>query len=388
MRVLSVPYLWDGRPIAVVQVGRELTELDRLHSILLTTMLTVIPLVLLVSGVGGLFLTDRALLPVRAMTRAAAEISERDLSRRLQVTGRDELATLAATFNGMLARLEAAFAGQQRVNAQLRRFTADVSHELRTPLTRIRSVAGLALSKPREREAYREALQVANRAADAMSRLVQDLLLLSRSDAGQLPLRLLPTDLRTVVLDALDAVDPRDRHLRTVAAGEAPLVVLGDADYLIRLLSNLVENAVRYTPPGGSITIETGGSAGLVFVSVSDTGPGVPAHHLPHLCDRFYRVDEARDRERGGTGLGLSICKSIAEAHGGLLRISSDPGRGTTATAQFPAADPGSRSTEPRVGAGAAGRVDDLPEEAAAGGDGPCKRSNAVLPESDRVFLA
>src|SRR5436309_9475578 len=173
-------------------------EYDRLWQGLVWTLLALLPLSLLVAGMGGLFLTDRALRPVHQVTQAAAQIGVEDLSRRLKVHGRDELAELAATFNGMIARLEAAFEQQQR-------FTADASHELRTPLARIKVTTSMALAGEQSSEEYQTALRIADQAADVMDRLIQQLLLLARADAGQLPIERSRLDLNLVLQEAADA---------------------------------------------------------------------------------------------------------------------------------------------------------------------------------------
>lgn len=343
LRVLSVPLRLDGVLNGVVQFAHPLGEQQRLAESLFRTLLAAMPLALLTAGLGGLLLTSRALRPVRRVTQAAAQIGAEDLSQRLEVTGKDELSELAATFNGMIGRLEGAFAGLSDAYRKLevayedqRRFTADASHELRTPLTRIKGMTSLALSGPHCADEYREALTVADQAADAMGRIVQDLLLLARADSGQLGLRSAPVQVEWLLEEAL----------RRVAAGGAvdvrleppgvPLAVCGDADHLVRLLVNLLENALRHTPCTGEVKVAAHSHGEWVVLQVSDTGEGIAPEHLPHLCERFYRVDAARARVDGGTGLGLAICQSIVRAHHGELAIRSQPGSGTTVEVRLP----------------------------------------------------
>ena len=336
LRILSLPRVEDGQVVGVDQFAHELTEVDRLRAGMITTILTILPLALLVAAGGGLFLTDRALRPVRAVTKAAAQISVRDLSHRLLVQGGDELAELASTFNGMLARLEESFRKQEAAYEQLRRFTADVSHELRTPLTRLKGITSLALSSPDIPNIQADALRIADGAADTMDVLIKDLLLLARSDSGQLNLSVKPVDLRSLLRDiAATGVGP-DARKPALQLPDEPLPIQADPLHLTRLFSNLLENAVRHTPERGAITLTARRDGERILASVTDTGEGIAPEHLPHLFERFYRVDQARDRASGGTGLGLSLVQSIAHAHGGTLEIESEVGRGTTVTLILP----------------------------------------------------
>jgi len=343
VRVFSIPIVRDGKIEGVVQVAHPLAEQNRLIEGQVRTLLTLVPAALLVAGLGGIFLTERALRPVGKMAQAAARFGAADLSQRLPVSGRDELAHLATTFNGMLARLQEAFQRLEQAYEQQRRFTADASHELRTPLARLKVTTSLTLSGQRSAGEYREALEVADRTADTMSRIVQDLLLLARSDAGQLKLQLQPVPLEEVLRAAVSLTSGPGPMPR-VEPGAAEAAVLGDREHLGRLFANLLENAVRHTPPEGRIALEVeaveapAGEGGRVRVRVRDTGEGIPPEHLPHVLERFYRVDTARSRSRGGTGLGLALCQSIVQAHQGTLTVESEVGRGTTVTVELPRA--------------------------------------------------
>jgi heavy metal sensor kinase len=336
LRVLSLPIRPGGEVVGVVQTARDLGELDRLRASLIRTVLTILPIALLVAVFGGVFLTDRALRPVRAVTHAAAGMSARDLSRRLPVAGHDELAELAATFNGMLERLEAAFQEIEAGSERLRRFTGDVSHELRTPLTRLKGTLDLALSRPTSAEECRESIRTAAAAANAMHRLVLDLLLVARSDAGQLRPVLRPLDLAAVLREAAAALPEPEGIELGLHLPDAPLRVWADEAQLVRLFTNLLENAVRHTPPGGRVTLAAERLGRGVLVTVRDTGEGIPPEHLPRVLERFYRVDAARDRAAGGSGLGLPIAKGIAEAHGGTLTLDSQAGLGTAVRVLLP----------------------------------------------------
>ncbi|MBM3457675.1 MAG: HAMP domain-containing protein, partial [Armatimonadetes bacterium] len=380
-RIATVALGPPDRPHGVAQIAHPLLEQSELLAGLSRTLWTLIPLALLVAGLGGAFLAEQALRPVRALTRAAAEITEADLSRRLEVPGPDELGRLASTFNGMVARLEGAFDRLERAYRQQQRFAGDASHELRTPLTALKANTSLALMGPGSVEEYREALVAADQAADTMTRIVQDLLLLARSDAGRLRLVLAECRVPEVVDRVLLAL-PRERAAAVILELGADLpAVRGDLHHLQRLFGNLLENAVRHTPVGGAIRVlawlgdpgrppadsrgagiwprvqptgpgatpasSPGGrnpvSTARVCIAVEDAGEGIPPEHLPHLCERFYRVDQARTHDGhptgGGTGLGLAICLTIAEAHAAELYVESAPGEGTRVTVALPTAD-------------------------------------------------
>ena len=336
IRVFSVPLMEDGMIRAVFQSGNSLAHLRAEEARTTRTLLTLIPLVLLVAGLGGAFLTDRALRPVRRIAHEAGKIEAENLSRRLPVTGNDEFAELAVTFNGMLARLQTAFERQEEAFEQQRRFTADASHELRTPLTIIKANTSLALSGVRTAPELLKTVQTVNTAADRMNRIVQDLLLLARSDAGQLTYARVPVSLSDVLAQAVAGLHRPDGAPVSVTFSASTPHVLGDSDALIRLFGNLLENASRYTPPDGHITVSSEVLGDVIAVKVTDTGEGIAAEHLPHLTERFFRVEAARSRPKGGTGLGLAICRSIVDAHDGGLMIESTPGKGTAVRVTLP----------------------------------------------------
>jgi two-component system OmpR family sensor kinase len=329
LRLLTAPRYEEGRIAGALQVATDMSGFDRLWWGLVGTLLALLPLSLLVAGLGGLFLTNRALRPMQDITQAAAQLGAEDLSQRLKVTSQDEFGEMAETFNGMIQRLEQAFGRREAAIQELQRFTADASHELRTPLARIKASATLALRVKRPASEYCEALQVVNEAADVMNRLVQDLLLLARADADRLQIRLEPVAVEELFQRAIAASAPSRASLR-VELPDSALSVLGHREFLIRLLTNLIENAIRHTPPAGQLTLSAHEAGDEVVLAVADSGEGIPPEHLPHVCERFYRVDAARTRDEGGAGLGLAICQSIVQAHGGRLEIESEVRRGTT----------------------------------------------------------
>lgn len=354
-RVYSAPVRRSGVVVGVVQAAQPLEDQNRLLGSLVQTLLILIPPAAFAAALAALFLTTRALRPVREVTAAAAALSVEGLSSRLKVHGDDEFAELARTFNGMMVRLEQAFAEvaygnralqdayKKLANAyhQQRRFTGDASHELRTPLTRIKGSTSLALGGAPDLERYRKALLVADEAADAMSRLVQDLLLLARSDAGQLPLRTRVTGLDEILHRALQGLPDEAAAPVLVDIPEDLPPLVGDPEHLSRLFLNLIQNALRHTPVnGGEVRVSGILAEGKLLVSVVDNGEGIAPEHLPHLTERFYRVDSARSGHTGGAGLGLAICETIVRAHGGSMWISSTRGEGTKVTVSLPPAEP------------------------------------------------
>lgn len=288
----------------------------------------VIPVFLTLSALGGYFLARRALSPIAGMSRRAREISATNLHDRVPVENpRDEMGELAAMINELLGRFQGFFEHQ-------RRFVADASHELRTPVAIVRAEAEIALEPEHRSEAeYREALRVVNEAGQRLSRIVDDLFLLARADSGHQPVRreaLYLDELTTDVVRSMRGLaSMRSVHLSIGALTEAPMV--GDPELLGRMLLNLIDNAVKHSPPDGVVAIEVALTDGSYRVSVTDCGPGIPDAAQPHIFDRFFRVDKSRSRaditSTSGAGLGLAIARLGAEAHQGSLELRrSGPG--------------------------------------------------------------
>lgn len=334
--VFTLPHLRNGGVEDVLQAAYPLTEMNRALSGLNQSLLILSPFALLSAGLGGAFLTDRVLRRVRLLTKAASQIGARGLSERLPTQGNDEFSALATAFNTLLSQLQSAFQKQENLLEQQRRFTADASHELKTPLTVIKGTAGLALSSERKPEEYRQTLQEINRASDQMAVLVQDLLYVARSDAGQLGREPIEILVREILEAAVANVSPHGNSALAINISDESLSVRGNEGELIRLFSNLLDNAVRYTPEGGQVLLMAKSENRRVLISVADTGIGIAAEHLAHLGERFYRVDTSRTRPTGGTGLGLSICKGIVEAHHGTISWESTVGVGTRVTVSLP----------------------------------------------------
>jgi signal transduction histidine kinase len=297
--------------------------------------------VLFVASLGvGWVIAGRVLAPIERIGGVAREIQARNLSRRIELEGPDdELKRLADTFDAMLARLDEAFAAQ-------RRFVADASHELRNPLAIIQTNLDVALADPKaDASTLRHAALVARRASNRMTALVEDLLALARLQERAVPSE--EVDLGTVVAEAGDefAAPAAARGVALEQATPRDVKLVADREGLKRALANLLDNAVRVTPPGARVRLGAGRADGWAWVAVTDEGPGIAPRHRERVFDRFYRVDKARARAEGGTGLGLAIVRQIAESHGGAVRLFSEPGRGSAFVLWLPVA--GGRTEAP-----------------------------------------
>lgn len=330
-RVLSLPVRRNDQLVGVMQIAESLDEEDAMLRHLLLILVACVPLTLLVASWGGVFLANRALVPIDQLTRTAQQISAHDLSRRLSLSQRgDELGRLGATFDSMIDRLERAF-------QQQRQFTADASHELRTPLTAMRGQIEVALSRERPAEAYRAVLCQVLAQIERMGRMLGSLLTLARADADALSLQREPLDVRELVLGVAEQLQPlaAERAVQLVVDAPQPITIQGDEDQLLQVLFNIVNNALTHTPGGGSVTLACRIDNGEACISVRDTGTGIAPEHLARVFDRFYRVDPARSRAAGGAGLGLAISRALVEAHGGCIDVESAPGRGTCFTVRL-----------------------------------------------------
>jgi signal transduction histidine kinase len=286
-----------------------------------------------------------------------------DWSMRAPVTSRDEVGLLAETFNRMAERLEswdndlrAAVAERTReldaalsqldgAFQQTRRFNADASHELRTPLTVIRGEAEVALRAARSPGEYENVLRLIQDETERMSRIIEQLMMLARADAGELRLERRPIPLDDIVREVMHRAEvlAQARRIRLTAEALEPALLEGDEDRLHQLVLNLLDNAIKYTPEGGEVRVrlsvrrdETALHLAEAQLEIEDTGIGIAESDLPHVFDRFYRVDKSRSRAQGGTGLGLAICRWIAEAHGGRIEVRSRPGEGSSFTVVLP----------------------------------------------------
>jgi heavy metal sensor kinase len=298
----------------------------------LQVILIGLPLVLALAGVGGYLLAGRALRPLSSMAEQAQHITDSSLHTRIEI-GRaaQEMETLVASFNELLARLDQSFEG-------MRRFVADASHELRTPIAVIRGEADVALSADRSAEEYRASLAVVLDESRRLSRLVEDLLNLARADAGRVRLQVQDFYLNELMSECCRGAQTLAgaRQIKLECRAESDVQFRGDEQLLRRLLMNLLDNAIRYTPPGGKVTAALEPNGTSVHLRVADTGIGMAPEETTRVFERFYRAGESRSREDGGFGLGLAIVKWIAESHQGSVECASKPGAGSVFTVTLP----------------------------------------------------
>lgn len=286
----------------------------------------------LVSLLIGWIVAGRVLRPLERITAAARRIQATNLSDRIAMEGpQDELKTLADTFDDMLERLETSFVAQ-------RQFVADASHELRNPLAVIQTNADVALWQDGVSGPVKERLEAVRRASERMRRLVDDLLALARLELAATQRH--EIDLASLVTEVADELGPLARAygLSIESSARAPVDVVGDPDALKRAVSNLLDNAFRYSPKGAPVHLVAARENGWAVVAVADSGPGLTPEEQEHVFERFWRSDSARSRESGGAGLGLAIVRRIAESHGGHVAVSSEAGTGSTFELRLPAA--------------------------------------------------
>ena len=333
LRIAVVPLSTDqafgyaavAEPLSVIEDG--LTELRR-------DLFAGVPLVLLLASGGGYFLARKSLAPIASMNSQTQRISAENLSARLDVTNtRDELGHLATTINDLLARLESSFKEQQR-------FIADASHELRTPLAVLRGETEVALGKTRTVAEYQHSLSLIQEEAESLSRIVEDLFILARQPIStRAALHNERVSLNDAVRDCARAAQVLAirKGVRLNLENDSPSIAFnGDEELIKRMLLNLLDNAVKYTPPGGEISLALARQNGNAEIVVRDTGMGIAEADQSRVFDRFFRVDKARARAMGGAGLGLSIAQWIVEAHGGEINVASTPGHGSTFTIVLP----------------------------------------------------
>jgi heavy metal sensor kinase len=342
MRILSVRRLIQGQSYDLV-LGTDLLLPTAILRRLWLLMLLSLPAVLLIASATGYWMSGRALAPVADLIAAARSIDSDRLSQRVVVpaTG-DEIQKLAETMNGMLARIEEGF-------RQARRFTANASHELRTPIAIIRAAAEVALLRsPASERVYRDALHRILRETERNTTLLENMLALARSDAGSDRACRQSMDLARSVAQVCTQMNPLADSKGLALLFQPHITacwIHADEDHVRRLLLVLIDNAVKYTPSGGRISVLVGEQEGRPFCTVTDSGIGISAEHLPRIFDRFYRVDKARSRGDGGSGLGLSIAHEIAKLHEAAIDVQSEPGRGSSFRVTFPAVASGRSAT-------------------------------------------
>ena len=335
-RIASLPLNFH-EGVFTIQVFQSLHDIHESFERFDAMMWIGVPVLLALASFGGFWMSRKVLAPVDRITQDARSISIANLSERLEVpTSKDELHRLTETLNEMLARLDSSV-------RQMRQFTADASHELRTPLTLIRTAAEFSLRRERTREELTEAIRKILRECERTTTLVDSLLLLARADSGMDGLQFASVDLCQLAHDACDQArilaGPKQLEVQAEIP-EPPIELIADEHALRRALLIFLDNAVKYTPSGGQVSLQAGVKDGEAFVTVRDNGIGIAAEDLPHVFDRFWRADKVRSREMGGAGLGLSIARWIAERHGGTITAQSKPGEGSTFELRIPRAKP------------------------------------------------
>jgi heavy metal sensor kinase len=322
MRLLTWPVIRNNATVNIVQVAMSLQNVEATRSRFLLILLILVPVALAVSALGGWFLARRALSPVDAIVETARRIEAEDLTKRIPLSSDDELGRLAAVLNEMLARLEGSF-------GTVRRFSADAAHELRTPLTILKGEIELALRSSQAPPEIQRTLMSCLEEVDRLNSLVEDLLLMARMEGNALSVPPGRINLAGVLEDAAPALSELATRAGNICrVVEAPqLWVEGYESLLFRLVFNLAENAIKYTPKGGSIEVSLERQNSSAVLQVKDNGRGIASDAQEHIFDRFYRGDPAR--EGSGTGLGLALVRSIVQFHHGQIRVSSAPGEGS-----------------------------------------------------------
>lgn len=334
IRMISFPVIRNDNLVNLVQVGTSLESVEETLGRLLFVILFTVPTILLFSSVGGYLLAKAALGPVDEITTTARKIGAENLTQRIRVRNtKDELGRLAETFNEMIERLEKSF-------AQIKQFSADASHELRTPLTILKGETEWALRSARDIEGYKATLTSNLEEIDHLSRIIDDLLILSRVDMGQEHFDMEPVKIVPILRDVFDMgkvlASMKGKKI-SIDVGELDgVTVMGNELRLRQLFLNLIDNGIKYTKKDGNIDMSARLITNNVEIRVTDDGIGISRKDQKNIFDRFFRVDKNRSRKEGGTGLGLSICRFITEAHYGKIYVSSTPGKGSTFTVSLP----------------------------------------------------
>ena len=349
LRIITFPVVENNHPAQIVQIASSLEEVEDALNTLFIILIITVPLALMVASLGGQFLAHKALKPVDDITHTARMITSQNLNQRIVPPRvKDEISRLIETFNGMISRLDQSF-------RQIKQFSSDASHELKTPLTILKGEVEVMLRKERTQQEYQQTLKSNLEEINRMSQIVEDLLLLSKADTGQIKLNRGDINLTEILMEVVAQMDmlARSKRLALSAANHPEEVhVFGDALRIRELFINLIENGIKYTEEGGSIRIslqkDFSPSLGnqsdrmdkervrFAKIIVSDTGIGISKEDQEKIFNRFFRVDKARSREQGGSGLGLSICKWIVEAHQGEITVESELGKGSSFTVRLP----------------------------------------------------
>ncbi len=336
IRRISLPITRGGTVQYILQKESSLRLVQDTLRLLLLLLAGLAAALVGAAWLGSRWLARQALTPVEVLTTTAEQISVPSLKTRVVLDAPyEEFARLASVFNAMLDRLHKVFEGQ-------RQFVADAAHEIQTPLTVIKGTIEVALHKSRSADEYRDALVTNLGQVERLSTLTRSLLTLAQFAGDLPPVKLVPLPLEPLVQELVKELTllAEDRKIRLTLDTHPVPLVLGDDGRLTQLLINLLDNALAHTQPEGTVTVRLRPEEAQVVLDVDDTGPGIAPEHLPHLFERFYRGDPARDRESGGAGLGLAIVKEIAEVHGGTVRAASTLGKGSVFTLTLPSYTP------------------------------------------------
>ncbi|HEY3862686.1 MAG TPA: ATP-binding protein [Verrucomicrobiae bacterium] len=326
----------DGRQF-LIESGGPMAPIETILAHLLFSLLIGVPLLGLVAMVSGFILVGRALAPVGRIARSAEQITLHNLNERLPLSNTgDELEHLSLALNRMIARLSEAFEHN-------RRFLADASHELRTPLAALRGEMESVVEQTRALPELSDRAGSALEEVDRLSKIVDALFAISRLDSGEAQPQWTRFDLAPLAASTTEQMSllAEDKGISVACNAEGKVSVEGDRARIKQVVVNLLDNAIKYTPAGGSINLNVQAREGKAVIEVADTGIGIPPGALPHIFERFFRVDKARSRDAGGAGLGLAIVKSICTAHGGRVEVESGEGRGSRFTVELPLAEPG-----------------------------------------------
>jgi heavy metal sensor kinase len=343
LRIITFPLVENNHATKIVQVASSLEEVEEALNTLFIILVITVPLALMVASLGGQFLAHKALKPVDHITQTARMITSQNLNQRIiPPKVKDEISRLIETFNEMISRLDQSF-------RQIKQFSSDASHELKTPLTILKGEVEVMLRKERTPQEYQQTLKSNLEEINRMSQIVEDLLILSKADTGDIRLNkgdISLTEILNEVVAQMDMLAKSKRLHLSTSNHHQDIHIFGDALRIRELFINLIENGIKYTEEGGSIHIALQKENELLVgnpldrmkrekeefakIIVSDTGIGIAKEDQEKIFDRFFRVDKARSREQGGSGLGLSICKWIVEAHQGEIKVESELGKGSS----------------------------------------------------------
>ena len=349
LRIITFPVVENSHVTKIVQIASSLEEVEDALNTLFIILIITVPLALMVASLGGQFLAHKALKPVDDITQTARMITSQNLNQRITPPKvKDEISRLIETFNGMISRLDQSF-------RQINQFSSDASHELKTPLTILKGEAEVMLRKERTQQEYQQTLKSNLEEINRMSQIVEDLLLLSKADTGEIKLNkedINLSEILTGVVAQMDRIARSKRLHLSASSNHQDIYIFGDALRIRELFINLIENGIKYTEEGGSIHITLQKEyppsvrnpsdraekerEKFAKIIVSDTGIGISKEDQEKVFNRFFRVDKARSREQGGSGLGLSICKWIVEAHQGEIKVESELEKGSSFIVKLP----------------------------------------------------